>query len=57
MEITKEQMAILVAKARQAGQLAEQVRILQYITDELEALRTPTINNIVELVSKDDTND
>ena len=56
MEITKEQMAKMIAGAKQVGQLVEQVRILQYITEELEAGRTLTLNDIVEFINKGDTN-
>jgi hypothetical protein len=56
MEVTKEQMATLIARGKQIGQLVEQVRILQYITEELEAGRTLTVNNVVEFINKGDTN-
>jgi seryl-tRNA(Sec) selenium transferase len=39
MEITKEQLATLVAKAKETGQLQEQVRVLEFLTNELERIR------------------
>lgn len=56
MEVTKEQMATLIARGKQVGQLVEQVRILQYITEELEAGRTLTLNDVIEFINKGDTN-